>query len=212
MPSQSPGVKKSPRFWWDDWMALLCFVRISLPDCASSIADVVKPFAVATMAMGIYLIHLGLGRHFNTVPPTDQITILKSIWATYFLYDTSISLAKSSALFFYARIFASADTKFIYALWAGQAAVWLWLFSLLLTVTFTCIPVQKSWQPEIEGKCQNTQATYLGSAISSVIIDLFILLLPMPMLWRLQMRSLQKILITGVFVCGYWYEPSYSKS
>ncbi|TEY78488.1 hypothetical protein BOTCAL_0048g00140 [Botryotinia calthae] len=192
MPCQSSGGKKSPRFWWDDWMALLCLS-----------ANSIKPFTAATTSMGLYLIHLGLGRHFDTIPPAQQTTVLKAFWATYFVYDTAISCAKSSVLFFYARIFASANKRFMYTILAAQIVVFLWLFSILMMVLFTCVPVQKSWQPEIKGTCLNTNATFLGSAISNIIIDFFILLLPMPILWRLQMRRLQKTLVTGVFVCGY---------
>ena len=138
------------------------------------------------------------------VPPTHQFELLKLLWVEYYIFDTGTSLAKSSALFFYARIFNSANNKkFKYALWATQAAVFLWLFAILISVVFSCIPVQKTWQPWIEGHCSNEDTVWLGSVIPSIIIDFVILILPLPMLWKLQIKPLQKLLVTGIFICGY---------
>ena len=38
-----------------------------------------------------------------------------------------------------------------------------------------------------------------------MLIDLCILVLPLPMLWGLQAGRGKKLLVMGVFVCGYWY-------
>ena len=37
-----------------------------------------------------------------------------------------------------------------------------------------------------------------------MIIDLCILVMPLPMLWGLQTSRNRKLLTTGIFVCGYW--------
>ncbi len=55
----------------------------------------------------------------------------------------------------------------------------------------------------IDGHCSNEDTLWLGSVIPSVIIDLIILIMPLPMIWKLQMKLTKKILIMGVFMCGY---------
>ncbi len=84
-----------------------------------------------------------------------------------------------------------------------QAAVYIWFLGILISVVFSCVPVQKSWMPMIDGHCSNVDTVWLGSVIPSTIIDLIILIMPLPMIWKLQMKLTKKILVMGVFVCGY---------
>lgn len=55
----------------------------------------------------------------------------------------------------------------------------------------------------MDGHCSNVDTVWLGSVIPSTIIDLIILIMPLPMIWKLQMKLTKKILVMGVFVCGY---------
>ena len=128
---------------------------------------------------------------------------LKALFSVYFIYDVGITLTKSSALFFYARVFTTNDKRYRFALWGTQLLVLAWIIAILIATVFLCIPVKKSWLPDTTGHCQDTQTLWLGSAISSVIIDLMILVMPMPMLWKLQLKLSRKIFITGVLICGY---------
>ncbi|KAH7310895.1 hypothetical protein B0I35DRAFT_489801 [Stachybotrys elegans] len=64
-------------------------------------------------------------------------------------------------------------------------------------------PIERAWIPTMPGRCLNTGTLWMGSGISSLIIDVFILMLPLPILWRLQMKTARKLQISGVFVCGY---------
>ena len=166
----------------------------------------IQPFSISTNAIILYYISNGLGKHFDTVPPQKQVQGLEALFAVYFTYDFGISLAKTSALFFYSRVFTTHDPRVRWALWTTQGLVAAWLISILVSTVTLCIPVQKSWLPTISGHCENTQAVWLGSAVSSVVIDLIILLFPMPILWSLQITLGRKMLITGVLLCGYGYD------
>ena len=129
---------------------------------------------------------------------------LQILFAQYFLYDAGISLVKLSALLFYTRIFTSQSPRFRHIIWMTHVLVLLWLLGIWFATLFLCSPIQKQWNPTVAGNCGDTGGLWLGSAIPSVIIDVIILALPMPMLWRLKLMRSRKILITGVFVCGYW--------
>jgi hypothetical protein len=177
----------SARFWWDDWFALAAL-----------------PWVIGTCALAINLVDLGVGKHVADVPPEDQLQVLKVFFAVSFVYDTAISLVKFSALFFYARVFSVTDKPFRYCLWGAMGLTAAWLFGICMMTLFTCVPVEKAWVPTVPGTCIPTDTTWLASAIPSAFIDFIILLLPMPMLWKLQMKRSQKILLTGVFACGYW--------
>ena len=64
--------------------------------------------------------------------------------------------------------------------------------------------MNKYWDGEaVEGYCRSADALYIGSAVPSVVIDFFVLLLPLPIIARLNMKNSRKAMITGLFVCGY---------
>lgn len=157
------------------------------------------------ISLALYLLTIGLGKDVKEVSTDDQRRILKGFFILYPFYQCSVTFPKVSALLFYTRIFGSASKAFQYALWTTHAVIliWnsaIWIFSILL-----CNPVQKQWIPSLPGHCYSTGALWLASAIPNLVIDLVILLLPLPMLWGLQMKKSRKAGVIAVFICGYWY-------
>ena len=154
------------------------------------------------------MVTLGLGEHVTNIPPSKQIEQLNALYACYVIYDMSISLPKMSALLFYARIFGTQAKLFKHALWITHFLVVGWFISAVLIGVLLCNPVEKQCKPTIPGHCHPNTVLWLTSAIPSVIIDLILLLLPLPLLWRLQMKKSHRILIMTVFACGYWFVVS----
>jgi hypothetical protein len=144
-----------------------------------------------------------MGEHIQVVPPNNLEPFLKLLWIEYYLFDAGTAIAKSSALFFYNRIFGTADRWLRYSLWLAHAMNVAWLVGIILSIIFACNPIEAAWKVAVPGKCVNTQAMWLGSGITSLIIDVFILLMPVPSLWRLQMKAMRKIQVLLVFICGY---------
>lgn len=142
-----------------------------------------------------------MGLHIQAVPPENVDKFLKLLWIIYYIFDTGTAVSKSSALFFYARIFSI--SKFKYALWVVHAMNVGWLVGILISVTFMCNPIQKAWDVFLPGTCLNTGRLWLGSGLVSLIIDVIILVMPLPMLWKLKMKTIRRIQISGVFICGY---------
>lgn len=140
--------------------------------------------------------------------PEKQIKGLKLLYGGYFVYDIGICLAKFSALLFYARLFSGANTGlFRFSLWATAGLVVAWLFFAIPSTIWQCTPIAKAWNPLLPGHCLDNYKWWLGSAISSVIIDAIILTLPLRKLWKLQLKPLKKLLVAAVLVCGYWLVP-----
>ncbi|KAL4772929.1 hypothetical protein BDW60DRAFT_222136 [Aspergillus nidulans var. acristatus] len=182
----APGTRMVNRFWWDDWAAL--------------VATMIN---IAVCGIGIRLVEVGLGRHVAAVSPRDLTIFLKLLWTEYYVFDTGTAVAKASALLFYARIFTRASSRFRYCLWAVHACNVCWLIGILLAVVFECLPIAKVWNPSLSGSCQDTRILWMGSGITSLIIDVFILVLPVPMVWRLKATPMRKILATLVLISGY---------
>ena len=124
-------------------------------------------------------------------------------YAKEFLLGPSIFFAKSSLLFLYLRIFGSKKT-------ARYAINFCLVFSFCLY--FANIPVEtaycapsagKGWTlSEIGPKCPNT--LYLGVVQGplNVLVDLYIFVLPIPIVMGLQMSKRKRVGVLAVFFTG----------
>ena len=151
------------------------------------------------------MIRLGLGHHMWYLSPSVELPLLKRLFAIYYLYNTSLTLAKMSCLLFYTRIFNAPRTspKFSTAVWMTHALNFGFYIGNLFTVTFNLSPEAQT----AEGYRPNIAAVWLGSAVPSVLLDLILLALPMPMVWKLRVGRRRKFGIFCIFVCGYRFVP-----
>jgi hypothetical protein len=120
-----------------------------------------------------------------------------------FFYGVLISLIKISALLLYARIFRS-DRKMVRVLWGAGAVVIAWSFVIIIYPWTECHPYKKLLYPLVPGKCDERRSWYLGATAFNTILDFFILLLPVPMVWSLQMPVRKKLGYVFIFLLGYW--------
>lgn len=75
--------------------------------------------------------------------------------------------------------------------------------SLFVTTTFQCSPVAYAWDKSIRGgHCINLGAYFRWLSFPNILTDAVILVLPLPLLWRLHTSTGQKIGVTCVFVVG----------
>ncbi|RKL18046.1 hypothetical protein BFJ68_g4305 [Fusarium oxysporum] len=122
-----------------------------------------------------------------------------SIGATL-TYAACISLAKLSVLTFYLRI--SPDRFVRRAVHVLMALVCSYTFVYICLVVFRCQPVSSGWDLTIEGKCIGMDVLVLFLVICSVVIDTFVLLLPIRIVQPLQIPTRQKISLAVLFATG----------
>lgn len=200
---------KSQRFWWDDWFAiasLVCSARY--PDHPSRCPKLTnpknQPCVLATQSILLRWVTDGLGRHASQLTPEQMALTLKYVYVINYPYALGISLPKYSAILFYIRVLRLNSTRWRINLYIGLSLVTAWVLFAILSTIFECTPVRKAWLPLTPGHCLNGYQWYLGSAISSVIIDFYIMLLPLPVLWTLHTGRSRKMVLTGFFFCAYW--------
>jgi hypothetical protein len=86
------------------------------------------------------------------------------------------------------------------------AFIALWAFSAVLVNTFQCIPVQYYYDRTLKGHCMKGQVQFFQAMGAIALIeDVFILCLPIPIVWRLQITFRQKMALTLVFSLGGLY-------
>jgi hypothetical protein len=78
-----------------------------------------------------------------------------------------------------------------------------YFLSVVLEAFLLCKPVEFNWNKlGTTGACANENLAYLLAAITNLIIDVLIVALPMPMLWRLKLSSTKKLNISAMFGLG----------
>lgn len=119
------------------------------------------------------------------------------------IHVVPISLAKCSLLFFYRRIFRG--TTFSYITWATIGLATTWGVSFFFALLFQCNPISayiRYGQKAPGLRCINPYQLYYSLSISDVLIDIIILIIPIPFVWRLHMKPSQKAAVSGIFALG----------
>ncbi len=121
-------------------------------------------------------------------------------WASSYIYLVNLFGYKFTILLLYLRLF-SVNDKFRYSTWAVMFFVFGYLLSNLLTQIFGCIPIELSWKA-VPGHCINRPQAGLAFGSMNFLSDLFIFVLPMPMVWRLRLSRKDRLGVMLVFMGG----------
>ncbi|KAI9807205.1 MAG: hypothetical protein M1825_005923 [Sarcosagium campestre] len=150
----------------------------------------------------------GLGRHQWDVPLTTIIGgWLKWNIISEIIYILALMLIKSSILLLYRRMF-EAKGKVRWAVDATLGFTIAFSVACIFAIIFACNPIKKLWDSSITyGTCINPEPLAIAHAALNIFTDLLILVIPIPVVWTLQLGlrfRLQIILMfaTGAFVCG----------
>ncbi|KAI9681517.1 MAG: hypothetical protein M1817_002801 [Caeruleum heppii] len=163
-----------------------------------------------TMAIGLvinnfFLVHYGMGQHAAAIGIDGVVRYLRGLFGYYILYILCLPSAKLSILLFYYRIFPT--QHFRRAAYVVGGFIVFWCVGTIFASVFECKPVSYFWNqaiPGTEGKCVNVNIYYLLSGLITIITDVIILILPMPVVWKLQIPKSQKFALTGIFVLGFF--------
>ena len=124
----------------------------------------------------------------------------QSNFATSLFYFPIMAMVKTSTLLLFGRIFQA--QKFHRILWAVGLFISVYSIISVIIMIFPCRPLKGAWDPTIKSECidLSTPVIFMGSM--NVLTDLLLLCLPLPQLWKLQMRRGTKIQLIGIFSIG----------
>ena len=171
-----------------------------------------------------------MGRRSNTVPLDHLKAILevhqscmgvitwcssqsKSLYAGNFLYLITISLTKASILLFYLRLFGTPGTRpgLRKLLYATQVLVIVWLIASIIPGMYRCHPIDDMWNPlifsgpDVRNHCIDENAYYVSTSVFNVALDFWILVLPLSIVWKLQLSRRRKAGLIAIFLLGVLY-------
>lgn len=145
----------------------------------------------------------GLGRDLWTLTP-EQITSF-GYWFyhmewTYFL---ELFFLKMSLLFFYLKIFPAKGVRML--LWGTIFYNLAWGVSFVLVAMFQCRPVSyywTKWDGTHTGTCLDANAVGWANGVTSIVLDVWMLAIPMAQLRSLQLHFKKKVGVAIMFCTG----------
>ena len=116
------------------------------------------------------------------------------------MYLYTVMFVKFSFLALYLRIFSGRKLHKV-LMWTGILII-MSTITWTLVLIFQCYPVQKLWFRERDGWCLNVEAAFIVNGTFNIASDVFIFLLPTPMLWHMRLSRERKWSLIGVFLLG----------
>ncbi|KAJ5087142.1 hypothetical protein N7456_010758, partial [Penicillium angulare] len=156
--------------------------------------------AICTVYSAFY--GIGLGQSIYVLPREVRLRIALSNWILQKFWPCAQVFVKVSIVIFLRRLLDCLEHFRPFAT-AVIILVVAWGVTALMGNTFQCWPVQYFWIKHIHGRCmpgQNTFFMIIGSL--SVVGDVLILCLPLPIVWKLHTPIQQKIEMTLMFSIG----------
>ncbi|KAL8764616.1 MAG: hypothetical protein Q9194_006944 [Teloschistes cf. exilis] len=202
---------------WDDCTAFEVYPLIQTVLNISAVAIIVALcFAIGRLVVDeIALHHFGAGRHFWDIPPEYYNGYLtaspNTIAVDGYLYIVAITAAKMSLLLFLYRIF-HVDKRFRIAAWITGGILVLWSLITILLAIFSCRPIKASWDLKVRmdpktvcyPKAYDVSNVY---GFCNVITDVVLIVLPIPLVWKMQVTLKKKFAVATVFATGALYVP-----
>lgn len=113
-----------------------------------------------------------------------------------------MAAARMSVLLLYRRIFSLSNRYFRVAWWICACIV-LGYFFVLLGGSFTqCSPRPISTLWRDPAKCHGSNKPLMIMGFLNAVIDIYVLVLPIRQVWKLQMSFGRKLIVCGLFALG----------
>jgi len=162
-------------------------------------------FAWGTGICSLLSVNYGGGKHLWALTISDFTKVWKLLFGYVMIYATAVTFTKVSIIVFYRRIFGITYSFYVCLF----LAVGYWI-TIIIVANVGCRPLSFFWtqytDPTALGTCIDFPKFFFGNGIAAMLIDVIILCVPVPIVWRLQMATTQKlavvsILLLGSFVC-----------
>ena len=134
---------------------------------------------------------------------TETITQIQILLAGTVVYSIAMNFAKIALFLLYYRIFASSRAATI-AICLGILLCSCYYISAAIVLLVLCVPrSHDSWiSPRSIARCRPTTRLGIPGGVFNLVSDLYIFVLPLPLLLKLQMPLRRKIGITALFLTG----------
>ncbi|KAJ6208049.1 hypothetical protein PSV09DRAFT_1154818 [Bipolaris maydis] len=176
------------RTWgWDDYIAVA-----------------ILAFSFAQQGVLQMFLYWGCGLHMGALDTNHHLEITKWLFIEEVLYYSVHWVIKLAFLVFYLRLSPDSDT-FRYAVYFGVGFNTLVWITSVLVACFQCMPFDEIFHPgtHSDAQCINKMILLLGPCILNILVDIYILILPISTIWALKnIRMRRKIAVLCVIGFG----------
>jgi len=149
-------------------------------------------------------VHYGLGRHNHDLSQANEIQGLKYQALATLGYVSNMMFIKLSIGFFLLRI--AVKPRFVWILRITMVIVAIWSVAIWIFDLFQCRPIAAQWDLTIKNaKCVSgnafAQAAY-SISVMTIVSDWLYALIPIPMIWHVQMNLHTKITVIFILSLG----------
>ncbi|PTB64965.1 putative PTH11-typeG-protein-coupled receptor [Trichoderma citrinoviride] len=155
---------------------------------------------IQVSCISVAIVRWGFGHHAPFLTAEERYYSLLYFFIFQCFVKNTVAITKLSFLFLYLDIFP--QRKFRIICWTIIIQIAAGLVALSFTTIFQCSPVKYSWDKTIPGTCINIKAFWYGQSGWNTLMDVLVLVLPIPVILKLQMNRRAKISILAVFVLG----------
>ncbi|KAI9811523.1 MAG: hypothetical protein M1826_003163 [Phylliscum demangeonii] len=141
-----------------------------------------------------------MGRHAIAVDFHHITDLLKLSFATSIIFGYGFLAVRTSIILFYHRVFTTAGFRKI--LHVALAVIIAQFIAFQIPMWFQCRPLRHLWNLEVQASCYDQTKYLIASSAINPPLDIGILVLPMPVVWHLQMSRGRKIALSVVFTMG----------
>lgn len=145
----------------------------------------------------------GLGRDIWTLPFYKITNFIRWLYVLGVLYIVQVTFLKLTLLLFFLRMFPGTMTRRL--LWITVGFTVAWGVPSLLLVIFECRPIPhlwEAWDTTPSPQCIDVNALAWSHAAISIVLDFWMLALPLFVVSRLQMSWRKKASVTLMFCVG----------
>ncbi|CAI6101420.1 unnamed protein product [Clonostachys chloroleuca] len=171
-------------FWLDDWLILFALI------CA-----------IGLTTNMLWWIPRGLGKHVLVFGPHVAELFNIGLFTAEMTYTGVIISVKFSIAALYQRIFRTENIKLPIIILSALVAMW--GIAVFLLTLLQCIPTRGFWDKTIERSCNVDSNKFLFAiSIPNILIDVALLLLPVPFVLKLHVSKDRKVSIMSMFLLG----------
>ncbi|KAI1810426.1 hypothetical protein GGS20DRAFT_186211 [Poronia punctata] len=179
----------------DDWLALVALVFVLA----------LNGIFIAGTVQGAITGHSPV---VNNWPQTTELEHLaqKYKYAFQTMEKIAFGLIKLSILFLWKRIFTQ-PRGFVQLCWIMIGVIIAWTVAFFFATVFQCgTEWSKNWAPIFVflTQCTNTLNMLTVFTVTDIVTDLIIILMPLPLTWRLHMHTRRKIGVSAIFLVGFF--------
>ncbi|KAB8072608.1 hypothetical protein BDV29DRAFT_149085 [Aspergillus leporis] len=173
--------------------------RLGVEDYSTAVGWVLfVGFCINMLVLNKY----GGGYHAWDVPKSEFLDFQKASYAITLIYVPMVFVVKLALLSVMLRIFAP-DRRKVIVIYVSLIVLLLYYIPALFIKIFFCKPISAYWYgTEHGGSCIDQQKVIIADSAISIASDLWILILPVPMLWSLHMSRVKKLRVIGILSAG----------